>query len=68
MGGDNGQKTVALTKDAQREAFEEAREQVSEDVQEGLVDADTWGGDVTEGDAIRLMAEAYTRGLNFNAE
>lgn len=52
-------KSVSMTDDDQVEAFENAKELVREDNGE-LVDCDTWGDDVTDGEVVRVLAEAYT--------
>lgn len=46
-----GQKSIGLTRDAQKRAFENAADAVREDVDAARV---------TDGDVVRILAEAYT--------
>lgn len=57
--------SVTMTQDQQVEAFENAAEVVEQDVEDGLLDADKWGGDVKDGEIVRLLAEAYTGTIEF---
>lgn len=50
----------------QQVAFEDALEQIENDVDDGLIDAETWGGSVKRGEALRVVCEAYTGRLEFN--
>jgi len=52
----------------QNEAFERAREQIQRDVDDGLVEAECWGGSVQYGEAVRVMAEAYEGELDIGDE
>ena len=57
-------KTLKLTTDAQREAFRDALEMIDADAAADVVDADVAArgrraGEVTHGEAVRVLAEAY---------
>lgn len=56
------EKTVKVT-DEQLEAFEDAHDMVSDDYY-GEDDIQTYAGDVTAGEAIRIMALAYVGRLD----
>jgi len=63
-----GQRTVGLTRPDQKEAFRNARQRILTDVDEGVVDADTWGDDVPDGEIVRVLAEAYCGTLTVHAD
>jgi len=52
----------------QNEAFERAHEQIQRDVDDGLVEAECWGGSVQYGEAVRVLAEAYEGRLDIGDE
>lgn len=56
--------SVTTTSDDQIDAFEDAADAVAQDVEDGVVDASTWGGDVPNGEVVRILAEAYTGTLD----
>mgnify|MGYP006283233335 CR=1 FL=1 len=56
--------SVTTTSDDQIDAFEDAADAVAQDVEDGVVDASTWGGDVPNGEVVRVLAEAYTGTLD----
>lgn len=51
-------KSVSMTDEDQVEAFENAKELVREDNGD-LVDCEEWGGDVKDGEVVRVLAQAY---------
>lgn len=59
---------VNATQPDQIEAFEAAREHVIEDVESGMVEAERWHGEVTDGEVLRILAEAYTGTLDADAD
>lgn len=50
---------VNATQPDQIEAFEKAREAISAAVMDDQIEARTWDGDVTDGEVLRILAEAY---------
>jgi len=60
--------SVTTTSDDQIDAFENAADAVAQDVADGVVDAKTWGGDVPNGEVVRVLAEAYTGTLDVDVE
>jgi ATP phosphoribosyltransferase len=60
--------SVTTTSDEQIDAFEEAADAVARDVEDGVVDAKVWGGDVPNGEVVRILAEAYTGALDVDSE
>ena len=54
------QKSVALTDEEQIEAFENAVDAIEGDVDDDLLDAEKWGGEVKDGEVVRILAEAWT--------
>lgn len=61
-------KNIALTQDQQKEAYQKARAEVKDDIDAGAVDARQWSGDPTDGEVVRVLAEAYTGTLEFGVE
>lgn len=59
--------SVTTTSDDQVEAFEAAAEAVERDVDDGVVEAKVWGGDVPNGEVVRILAEAYTGTLDVDS-
>jgi len=57
------ERTITLNEE-QNEAFERAVDMVEGDVDDGLVEADCWGASPTHGEVVRILAEAYTGGLD----
>lgn len=62
------QDQIALTSLDQVNAFDNATKAVQSDYQAGIVDGRDWGGDLTEGEVIRVLAEAYTGELEIESD
>ena len=62
------QLSVGLTRPDQVEAFDDVRDLVAQDVDEGVIDADTWGDGVPDGDVVRVLAEAYRGTLDVDSD
>ena len=62
------QKQIALSETDQTEAFEEAADQVAEDVEQIDADVHLWGGEPTDGEIVRVLSEAYTGSLSIEPE
>lgn len=54
------QDQVALGSEEQLEAFENAEAAVQNDYEKGVVDGREWGGELPNGEVVRILAEAYT--------
>ncbi|UWG46586.1 hypothetical protein HSRCO_0287 [Halanaeroarchaeum sp. HSR-CO] len=52
-------KHISLSDGRQTEAFEDAKEQIAEDVEAIEGDVRLWGDDPTDGEVIRVLSEAY---------
>lgn len=59
------QKSVALTSDEQVGAFEAAKAAIDTDEENDNVDADRYRGNIADGEAVRVLAEAYTGQVDF---
>ena len=60
-------KQIALSDDRQVTALEMAKEQVAEDVDAIDDDLRIWGDEPTDGEIIRVLADAYTGRLSIES-
>ncbi|MFC4246482.1 hypothetical protein ACFOZ7_05655 [Natribaculum luteum] len=58
------QEQLALGYADQIEAFENAEAAIQRDFDAGVVDGREWGGSLTAGEVVRILAEAYTGQLD----
>lgn len=62
------QEQLALGHDDQVDAYENAERAVQEDYAEGVVDGREWGGELPNGEVVRILAEAYTGTLEVDVD
>ena len=62
------QEQIALGHLDQIDAFENAEAAVQRDYSDGIIDGREWGGSLTTGEVVRVLAEAYTGQLDIETE
>jgi hypothetical protein len=60
-------KVLTLTDEEQLDAFQDAAAAIANDVEDGVIDADTWGDEPTAGEIVRVASEAYAGTLSVDA-